>query len=256
MKNIYVLPTSQPSRLFNCFGKLDIGEYITTREDLQVTNQHIYITSAEEIKDSWVLNTHTNEVYFLKGYYGIQPITKKVILTTDQDLIADGVQAIDDDFLEWFVNNPSCENVEVEEDTKYFNIDELRERSIKGLPRIYSEKIGYKIIIPKEEPSTKLHKGEVVDESYPKEFDENKKNLYYYKQAMNPYSAEEYSHTAYEKGFIEGYQKSTKWQQEQDNIANEILEYILLNDDGVGIALGYNSKEMIENYFKRINYEK
>ena len=51
--------------------------------------------------------------------------------------------------------------------------------------------------------------------------------------------------------FIDG----AKWQQEQDNTANEILEYILLNDDGVGIALGYNSREMIEQYFKTINYE-
>lgn len=50
--------------------------------------------------------------------------------------------------------------------------------------------------------------------------------------------------------------KGAKWQQEQDNTANEILEYILLNDDGVGIALGYNSREMIEQYFKRINYGK
>ena len=44
-------------------------------------------------------------------------------------------------------------------------------------------------------------------------------------------------------------------EHKQDNTANEILEYILLNDDGVGIALGYNSREMIEQYFKRINYE-
>jgi hypothetical protein len=36
----------------------------------------------------------------------------KIILTTDQDLIKDGVQAIDDEFLEWFVKNPSCEEVE------------------------------------------------------------------------------------------------------------------------------------------------
>jgi len=27
---------------------------------------------------------------------------KKIILTTDQDLIKDGVQSIDDEFLEWF----------------------------------------------------------------------------------------------------------------------------------------------------------
>ena len=57
-----------------------------------------------------------------------------------------------------------------------------------------------------------------------------------------------------EKSFIDG----AKWQQEQeqDNTANEILDYILTNDDGVGIALGYNSREMIEQYFKRINYGK
>jgi hypothetical protein len=44
---------------------------------------------------------------------------KKIILTTDQDLIADGVQAIDDTFLEWFVKNPSCEKVEVDSFVKY-----------------------------------------------------------------------------------------------------------------------------------------
>jgi hypothetical protein len=76
---------------------------------------------------------------------------KKIILTTDAELIKDGVQTIDDDFLEWFVKNPSCENVEVIEKLKYFNLDELRERSIKRLPYIYSEKIGYKIFITKEE---------------------------------------------------------------------------------------------------------
>jgi hypothetical protein len=37
----------------------------------------------------------------------------KVILTTNDLLIKDGVQAIDDEFLEWFVKNPSCEEVDV-----------------------------------------------------------------------------------------------------------------------------------------------
>jgi hypothetical protein len=39
----------------------------------------------------------------------------KIILTTDQNLINDGIQSIDDEFLEWFINNPSCESVEVKE---------------------------------------------------------------------------------------------------------------------------------------------
>jgi len=38
---------------------------------------------------------------------------KKIILTTDQDLIDNGVQDIDTEFLEWFVKNPSCEEVTV-----------------------------------------------------------------------------------------------------------------------------------------------
>ena len=38
---------------------------------------------------------------------------KKIILTTDQDLIKDGVHSIPDEFLEWFVKNPNCEEVEI-----------------------------------------------------------------------------------------------------------------------------------------------
>lgn len=48
--------------------------------------------------------------FYLKTEFGY----KKIILTTDQDLIKDGVQAIDDEFLEWFVANPSCKFVEVQ----------------------------------------------------------------------------------------------------------------------------------------------
>jgi hypothetical protein len=59
---------------------------------------------------------------------------KKITLATDLDLIADGVQAIDDEFLEWFVKNPSCENVKVES----LNIGD--------------GKLGYVICKPKEEP--------------------------------------------------------------------------------------------------------
>jgi hypothetical protein len=55
----------------------------------------------------------------------------KVILTTNKSLIKDGVQAIDDEFLEWFVKNSSCEFVKVQ--TMYF------------------DKVFYEIIIPKEE---------------------------------------------------------------------------------------------------------
>jgi hypothetical protein len=155
MKNIYVLPTDKPSRLFNCFGKLEIGEFCATREDLQVTNQHIYITSTEEITDCncYVINVIGDEdtkryvfkpIEVTEDYVRKQPMVtypsggwcEKIILTTDPDLIKDGVQSIDDEFLEWFVSNPSCEFVEVKP-------------LLSNNGRVL---FGYKIIIPKEEP--------------------------------------------------------------------------------------------------------
>ena len=70
---------------------------------------------------------------------------KKIILTTDQDLIKDGVQTIDDEFLEWFVKNPSCEFVEVKE-KQHFEAD--KSKRINPLNGVY---YSYKIIIPQEE---------------------------------------------------------------------------------------------------------
>jgi hypothetical protein len=49
----------------------------------------------------------------LNGYATYKDNCKKIILTTDPQLIQDGVQAIDDTFLEWFVKNPTCENVQI-----------------------------------------------------------------------------------------------------------------------------------------------
>lgn len=77
-------------------------------------NGLIYITSGDEIKDCHVVNIHTSEVYFLKGYYGMQPNTKKIILTNDPILIADGIQSIEPDAVKWLNDNSSCEEVEID----------------------------------------------------------------------------------------------------------------------------------------------
>ena len=66
------------------------------------TDNYIYITSDEEIKEGdWYLDTTINVLFkndkiFLNGVG-----YKKIILTTDQDLIKDGVQAIDDESKKW-----------------------------------------------------------------------------------------------------------------------------------------------------------
>jgi hypothetical protein len=112
MKNIHVLLTKPNDET----GK---GIWIEKTRDWC----NIYITNDSEINQQtepcWCINTIKNtwdaDLIYYQGsmpqyhYVGF----KKIIITTDQDLIADGVQAIDDEFLEWFVKNPSCEYVEV-----------------------------------------------------------------------------------------------------------------------------------------------
>ena len=113
MKNIHILPTDKPSRLvkLNCNSELRLSKENFGNPAIY---QNIYITNLEEIKegvDQWYLDKVLNEPYNSGGaqYSSKQDV---IILTTDQDLIKDGVQAIDDEFLEWFVKNPSCEEVE------------------------------------------------------------------------------------------------------------------------------------------------
>jgi hypothetical protein len=143
MKNIFLLPTDKPSRLHKAFDKTFILSIEpTTKNDLYDSKpQNIYITDNSEIKEGdWTLMFDDFGNLFLcdkpQQYLGIEKGhhlnkgLKKIILTNDLDLIKDGIQPIDDEFLEWFVKNPSCEFVEVEES--------LAE--------------DYLIIIPKEEP--------------------------------------------------------------------------------------------------------
>jgi hypothetical protein len=113
--------------------------------------QNIYITTDEEIKEGdWVIEFQKGdtigEVHFTNSEYVIaNDIQKKIILTTDQDLIKDGVQAIDDEFLEWFVKNPSCESVEVLYD--YFQVDQ-NNPVLRGSTSLVKQ---HKIIITQEE---------------------------------------------------------------------------------------------------------
>ena len=87
---------------------------------------------------------------------------KKIILTTDQDLIADGIQAISDEFINWFVKNPSCEEVEVSDYIKQIGW----ESDENGRDMILNKRF-YEIIIPKEEPKQRevflMNANETID---------------------------------------------------------------------------------------------
>ena len=82
----------------------------------KLQNEHICITSDEEItRGDWCFRNgiveQCNSKMHSFALWGAN--AKKIILTTDTHLIKDGVQSIDDEFLEWFVKNSSCEFVEV-----------------------------------------------------------------------------------------------------------------------------------------------
>jgi hypothetical protein len=143
MENLHLLATDKPSRLVLEIKNNNL--FITTtyfKNDL-MKHQNIYITCDEEIKEGdWYLDTFNTQrikanQFSDHKHYG--NACKKIILTTDQDLIKDGVQAIDEEFLEWFIKNPSCEGVKVKYD--YF----LWRYSDKRLSDCH------KIIIPQEE---------------------------------------------------------------------------------------------------------
>lgn len=69
----------------------------------------------------------------------------KVILTTNKLLIKDGIQEIDDEFLEWFVKNPSCDSIKI-------NLVPVNEYGSEITVGGYGfDRFKYKIIIPQEE---------------------------------------------------------------------------------------------------------
>ncbi len=153
MKNLHVLPTDKPSRLGYIF---EIEKYHIFTDGGNPNNiadnlahpRNIYITNDELPKlDVWGINTRNSVVFKGKGFTPDEydkKYCRKIILTTDQELIKKGVQAIDDEFLEWFVENPSCEEVDFRKE---------HDDTVPYLKMRYCKP--YKIIIPKEEPKKK-----------------------------------------------------------------------------------------------------
>ena len=155
-KNVHLIQTDKASRLKQEFYSM--ASYSLSRLPLTWRfAQHIYITNSEEIKEGdWYLDIISNTLHQAKQATGLFNTRKKIILTTDvdliadgvqgiQDLIADGVQGIEDSFLEWFINNPTCDFIETEriEDGQY--VDRFADGSV--IEGIYEN---YKIIIPQE----------------------------------------------------------------------------------------------------------
>lgn len=147
-KNIYMLPTDKSNRLAIYDNNLRLNKQDWIKENNFIIPQNIYITSNEIIKEKDIWYLWGDKIKQNKKRDTLKSFCKKIILTTDQDLIKDGIQAIPDDFLEWFVKNSTCEKVEV---VNWYNsllsCCKLKEECYCNRKRI---------IIPKEELNSKL----------------------------------------------------------------------------------------------------
>jgi len=153
MKNLHLISTDKYSPLAystNGGGHLFKSEHYSPMKEMGDSYKNIYITSDEEIKvGDWVYCNIEGFEPVLKQKVNPMEVNnnllmKKIIVTTDQSL--DGIQSIDDEFLEWFVKNSSCEEVQVVTD-RVFRFDEFHQREFFNR---------HKIIIPKEEPKLNL----------------------------------------------------------------------------------------------------
>ena len=122
MKNIFLIPTPNESRLWRDLdsNKLRFDNISTpnSNECTKCSNEYMYITTDSKfVRDEYI----TDGIEVIKAtpkLVNAQGLVdrrdwKKILMTTDPELIKDGVHPIGEDFLQWFVENPTCIKVEV-----------------------------------------------------------------------------------------------------------------------------------------------
>jgi sialic acid synthase SpsE len=213
------------------------------QEGADVLHQYLYITSEEEIKKGdWFSHKQINYLR-VSNSNAIPMDAKKIILTTDPDLIKDGVQAINDKFLEWFIANPSYEEVEVEKLKCTGQCWKFIESDYKKTCLSGCELKEYKIIIPQEEP-----KQETLEEAAEKLYlsHENNELLYGHSEDLQ---------LAYKAGILDG----AKWQSERMySEAIEFAEWIRIKDfqtasknNWIGLDMKYYTTQELFEQFKK-----
>jgi hypothetical protein len=200
--------------------------------------KELFITSDEEIKEGdWCYDKVLNLIFQTDNHTDFNYVNQtdnvfKIILTTDQGL--DGIQSIDDTFLEWFVKNPNCEEVEVEIETTSIQLpqQQLSENSYDLAFRWINKKV-YKIIIPQEEPilfeSFDKEKSVVITtmgQKLVRELQSTTQEETIEKIAENEseYLADWEDKDMYKKGFVDG----AKWQQERS--FSELFQWLASKD--------------------------
>jgi hypothetical protein len=227
-KNLWLLPTNKPCRLHFDHNGLSISPNLQLSKTINsvVEGRNIYITSSdEEIKEGDWYISHRNFDYIKKArqmlschieddsldgdMLDLKSESKKIILTDNEELIKDGVQAIDNEFLQWFVKNPSCEFIET--------------KKVKWI--LNPQYLVYEIVIPKEESALII--GKAVCLTCNSSFDTT------YNINTGDYSEVYCSEDCYKtrkESFVEG----VKYQAEQDKKVyneEEVLDLLIKSEE-------------------------
>lgn len=170
MKNLYLLPSPNPSRLYY-FGdspELRLTKYPNLFRAFERSTQHIYITGDGTLNEGdWTIwkdqlfKVDSNNAYSYTNNvtlaYAIKYL-KKVILTTES---LDGVQAIPEEFLKWYIENQNCKEVIIIEKSRCCGrcngVDDLcytdmccNDHQVYGCETCYGKKVEYSVTIPKD----------------------------------------------------------------------------------------------------------
>jgi hypothetical protein len=216
--------------------------------DTENVNENCWIiTDGKLVQVSYLLS---NEV--ARGY--------KVILTTNKLLIKDGVQAIDDEFLEWFLNktNNSDKPVDI--------VEVIKTAPIRPFGSLY------KIIIPKEEPKSHIEYINTDDftsmiynpQEEPKQectctdeclgyLTQNCKGIDEPKQETLEEAAERFVNNTRLKNPKSLFCEGAKWQQEQDKklYSEEEVETILRSFRTELLPFGQINDFELNKFFKQ-----
>ena len=265
MKNIYLLPTqNNKSKLaiyhYEGSKNIKVGEIgLQVNNNIGWTNcwseRELYITSEEEIKEGdWVLvgyvlrhpdtknrfNGDTSPIKklvkkgdlleFTDGTNRYGSTCKKIILTTDPDLIKDKVLAIPEEFLEWFVQNPSCEEAKVE---TYFKKTEV-ETNATGHKEMDVVGKAYKLSIPKKESIHTSYTDKVWEPSKQETVEEAAEKYW----SRQPYN---------EDPFVEG----VKWQQERSYSKEEVWKLVNKLNQTLNIGSDLTLEQWFEQFKKK-----
>ena len=226
MKNVHLLQTEvYPAKLQldRDYGTLKILDEPCVINGQDFVGANLYITSNELYTVGWYLdnsNYVTKTTTKQESAWEYQQKWKKIILTTDPRLIKDGVQAIPDVFLEWFVKNPSCEEVET------------HSLGVKNQLTGESGHYKYEITIPKEKLNQEIDKSKYtigIDPYDKQETLEETAAKYANKQLNQEFTSKADNFYGFSSSFVEG----AKWQQErsysEEEVENILIEYVKTN---------------------------